>query len=374
MPKLSKYLFMQMLGATLIGLIMLGGMAWMTQALRILERIIGQSSSAMLYLELTLLSMPRMLAIIFPIALFFGILYVLNRLFQDSELIAIFASGISPWQIARPVLLLAFITSLLIGLLSLYVSPHMMRILYAQQNDLQNAIAANLVREGSFTTPSEHLTVYAQSRTGDGAIRGLLVHDNRDAKHPVTYLAEEGVVLRAANEPPRFLLRNGNIHRRTETGIQILSFSEYSYDLSPFIGGSVRKGMRASERFLPQLLFPNMDNEYDRRRAHKLRANGHDKIVSLLHPITLALIALITFTHSGMSRRRYGRRIMIGSMTGLAYRVLCFAVVGQSAKADAAIWPIYFVPVFCLILCIIVMSSSQHNRWASKLSFVKGGV
>ena len=42
--------------------------------------------------------------------------------------------------------------------------------------------------------PAKGLTVFIRQMGNDGQISGILVHDSRDAKRPITYIAQRGVL------------------------------------------------------------------------------------------------------------------------------------------------------------------------------------
>ena len=63
------------------------------------------------------------LELLMPISLYFGIILGLGRLYADSEMKALMASGISPYQVLVPVFALSCIVAVLVGGLSLYLRP-----------------------------------------------------------------------------------------------------------------------------------------------------------------------------------------------------------------------------------------------------------
>ena len=74
----------------------LTGVVWVTQALRQIDLITSKGQTILLFLMMTGLALPSLVAIIAPVALFAGILYTLNKLNGDSELVVMAASGVSP--------------------------------------------------------------------------------------------------------------------------------------------------------------------------------------------------------------------------------------------------------------------------------------
>ena len=63
------------------------------------------------------------LEMLMPISLYFGIILGLGRLYADSEMKALMASGISPYQVLTPIFALSCLVAVLVGGFSLYLRP-----------------------------------------------------------------------------------------------------------------------------------------------------------------------------------------------------------------------------------------------------------
>src|SRR6201996_1361271 len=194
LPQLSWYVLGQIAGPVALLTLLMTCVILLTQSLRLLDLVINRGQSAPTFLYLTALALPGLLVIILPIAFFFGTLFTLSRLNGDSELVVMASAGYSQVQLATPVFIAAFIVMALTWTCALWLSPAGQRALAAKVVDINADIGAALLNEGQFNTPAEGLTVFIRSLDSDGQIRGILVHDSRDAKRPVTYLAPKGML------------------------------------------------------------------------------------------------------------------------------------------------------------------------------------
>src|SRR3712207_4457950 len=102
MKRLERYMFRQTAGAFLMCLGALVALVWVTQALRRLDIVTSQGETIWAFLAMTALWIPQLIVIMAPIALFVAVVWTLNRLNADSELIVMAASGVASWRIARP--------------------------------------------------------------------------------------------------------------------------------------------------------------------------------------------------------------------------------------------------------------------------------
>ncbi|MEC7962824.1 MAG: LptF/LptG family permease, partial [Pseudomonadota bacterium] len=91
---------------------------WINQAVRLFDRLIGDGQSAFVFLEFTALTLPNVIRLVLPMAVFAGSVYVTNRLSNESELVVMQATGFSPWRLARPVVYYGLIIGVLMSVLT----------------------------------------------------------------------------------------------------------------------------------------------------------------------------------------------------------------------------------------------------------------
>lgn len=75
-------------------------------------------------------SAPHIVVLTIPIAFLLGILVGVGRLSQDSELVALRASGIDLLGLYRPIAVLAVLLTLLTGFFMVYVAPRTNRVVF----------------------------------------------------------------------------------------------------------------------------------------------------------------------------------------------------------------------------------------------------
>jgi lipopolysaccharide export system permease protein len=109
---------------------------------------------------------------------------------------------------------------------------------------------------------------------------------------------------------------------------------------------------KPSDRYLHELLFPDLTQDWEKRNRLKLLAEGHNRIASPLYNIALMAMALSAIIGGGFSRMGYGRRIAIVSAAAVAFRILGFIV--QAASEEAAWLNVlqYLVPVAAIYFAL----------------------
>ncbi|MDE2464730.1 MAG: LptF/LptG family permease, partial [Alphaproteobacteria bacterium] len=235
MPRLSHYVLRQLIGPTAFFAFVLTAVVWLSQSLRLLDLVINRGQSTPTFLYLTVLMLPDLLVIILPLAFFAGALFGLNKLNSDSELVAMTAAGYSAFQLAVPVLLVGAMVTMLTYVNTLWLMPFTQRAMEQREMDIRADIGAAILTEGTFNTPAQGLTVFIRDLSPDGQIHGILVHDNRNTSHPITYIAQSGLLAQTPRGA-RLIMQHGTIEQSSQRGakLSVLKFKSYVFDLDQF--------------------------------------------------------------------------------------------------------------------------------------------
>ncbi len=365
MGRVTRYILGQMMAPLAFVTLSLTAVVWLTQSLQFIDMIINRGLSASLFLYLTILLTPGFLALILPIALFCAILHTYHRLTYESEIMVMRAAGLSQRALAAPALIMAFVIVALSYLLSLYLVPLGFSTFKDLQFVIRNTQVSVLLQAGEFNTLTSGVTAYVRERGADGDLRGILVHDSREPDRPVTVMAERGVLL-AGETGPRFVLFEGN---RQEIGLDrgelsLLYFERYALDLEVFDKTLGARWREPGERYLPSLLFPS-NSEDDVAYANELRAEGHNRIVSPLYGLVLAVIALGAVLSGEVNRRGAWVRIAIAGSAVVVFEAISMALVSVLAERPELTPVLYLNVTAALGVSILVV---HVRRWRLPLS------
>ena len=363
MRAVSRYMFRQLLFAALFITIALTFALWLTQSLRMIDYMVNRGLPASEFLKLILLLLPSFLGVVLPVATVVGVLFVYNKMTQDSEIVVMRASGLSPLQLARPALALAVLSTAAVYALMLYFLPLSFRNFKDMQFDVRQSYANVLIQEGIFNTVGESFTVYVRERDDEGALVGIIVHDTRNRDRPVTVVAELGAIVRTP-DGARVLLLNGNrqeVDRRTGQ-LSLLYFDQYTVDLSS-LGGDGNDGRQREpeERYLHELLDPSPDDLKNEKFARELKAELHQRLVSPLYTISFTLIGLTALLTGDFNRRGRPLRLVVA---GVAVGALqAYALTAQdltNRSTDAAVL-MYLGPVLPTIAALFLLSRRRRR-------------
>jgi lipopolysaccharide export system permease protein len=357
MRRLNFYIMRQIIGPFALVTLLLTSVVWLSQALGMLDLVINQGQSALVFVQLTGLIIPTLLVIILPIAFFAGTLYALHKLNGDSELVVMWAAGVSRFQLATPVLLCALGVMLLTYACGLYFMPAGQRALREKVFEIRTDIGAAILREGAFTAPSAGLTVFIRELGTGGEIRGILVHDSRDGQLPITYLAENGIVAQTP-DGARLIMENGNIQQSDGDGAQLsmLQFDRYVFNLDQFAGPPSATEREASERYISELLYPELTGPGQEARRNLYWAEGHDRLSSPLYCIAFALIALVATATGHLGRSSYAMRLTGAGIAAAALRMIGFGAQGIAVRNPAVNVLLYLLPLAGIVLAGLMVA------------------
>ena len=335
MQLIERYLFRQLLGPTTLATLALGGVGMLSQSLGALDVIVNQGQSALVLMKITLLGMPQLMVMILPIAIFVAALVALNRLHTEQEIVVCFASGMSRWRVIAPGIYLAVGATLITLFINLWIEPLAERALRAELFRVRTDLAASLVRVGEFTQPSHGLTVYAQSSDQSGGLHNMFILEEKPGGGDTTFLADRGKVT-SRNGSPVLIMWDGSNQEFSPTGVlNYLKFGEYIFDLKGFLSTDELINYKISDRYMHELLFPDLQQDWEKRNRVKMIAEANNRLSAPLYNITFMVMAMAAVIGGPFSRLGYGRRILIVGAAAGVVRILGF---GAQAACESNVW------------------------------------
>ncbi len=178
MSRISRYVFKEILGPTLLGMAVYGLVLVMNLLLEAAELLIRRDLPLGLVTQYILLSLPRIMVLVIPMAVLLGVLVGIGRLSADSEITALRASGYPDRRLLVPVVALGLLASSISWLLFNQAVP---AANYAQhQLNAQIFLTADINREiqpRSFYERIPNMLIYADTASpADGTLRQVLLY------------------------------------------------------------------------------------------------------------------------------------------------------------------------------------------------------
>jgi len=351
MRGLTRYVLRQTPMLTLAFTLVFSAAVWLVQSLRLIDLIVNRGLSLGIFLKLAVLILPRFIEIVLPIAIFLSVLFSYNRLISESELVVMRASGLSQMTLARPALILAAMGALTMLALSTYLLPAAFREFKDLQFEIRGRFASALIQEGVFNTISDRFSVYIRTRDRRGELGGILIHDMRDPKKPVTLLAERGALVDGP-DGTRVLMLNGSRQQyEIDSGkLAVLAFERYTVELAGNKAAAVRP-REAEELYFHELL----------AGGRNLLAEINLRLVTPLDALVLACIPLACLLSGDFNRRGQSRRILAATILAMVFEVVDLGVKNLASHALAAL-PLLYVETL-LPMGIAAWLLLREGRW-----------
>jgi lipopolysaccharide export system permease protein len=345
MGRLDRYLFSTAAIAFLAVLGSLTTMVWLTQVLRRFDLLATQGQSLYVFLTVTALALPMLMLAIAPIALFIAVVFTLNRLSADSELIVMNAAGISRWRVFRPLLTLTMIIATLTILVSAEVGPWTLRTLREQIAKVNADIVSNVAIPGRFMTMDRGLTFHIRERGPNGLMMGIFVYDARNPENETTYIAERGRITQS-DQNSYLILDQGVMQRRQGVNKtpSFVEFQRYAFDMSQLAPTSSVL-YRATDRPLYDLIVADETDATYKQDPGRFRAELHKRLAAPLFPIAGFILAFAFLGEARTTRQSRGLAIAAAAGAFGLVQVLGFGTSGFIAKNASLVWITYFVPL-----------------------------
>ena len=341
MQRQFLYIAARLAGPFLAAALCLTAVVWFTQSLRFVDLIVNHGLPFSTFVLLTTLTLPSVLAIILPVAAFVATVAVYRRMIADSEFVALRATGASNTRLAAPAVALGAAVALAVLGINLYAMPAGQRAFKDRQHELRHSLASTLLREGVFNTPLDGVTIFVRERAEGGALRGILVHDERDPVESATVVAERGALVENP-QGPRFVLENGSRQHidRADGRASFLFFENYAFDVAGGGDPGAARSRKADERYLHELLRP--EDGVGERQRREFAAEAWHRAVSPFYAAVLALFACAGLLAGEFDRRQQLWRVIAIAASGAAFMAMA---IGLRNAVAAAPW---LAGVYCL--------------------------
>ncbi|GGG75318.1 LPS export ABC transporter permease LptF [Salipiger pallidus] len=329
---------------------------WVNTSVGLFDELIADGHTAGIFLEFTMLALPGVIGIVLPMAAFGAAVYVTNRMSNDSELTVASATGLSPWRLARPVLVFGVIIGLMMAVLANALVPASVSQLRLREGEISNSVTARLLHEGTFLHPVSGITFYIRDITPEGELLDVFLSDRRSEDRVTTYTAETAFLLRE-NGASRLAMQSGIAQtlRLSDQTLSTTNFDDLTYDISEMVAAGGAKRRRAEQVPTLELLTQTAAvAEEVRDDPGELLEEAHGRIAQPLLCIVAALIGYAALMSASYSRFGVTKQV-VGAIFLLVLVKVIESAVGGPVRANPALWPLIYVPALSGLLMALLL-------------------
>ena len=345
----NLYIFNQLLRTTLALTLVLVGIIWLFQTIRILELVVNRGAAVGDFLLMSVASMPLWLMIAIPISGFIAVNWVFSRILADRELLVMQSIGLSPLQLAKAPIALGILLTTFLAVNTVYILPTSFGVYKNLQFKLRNSIPTILLRDGVFIEVVDDMTMFIGSRDDNDIMRDLFIHDARITDRIITMTAQSGEFIERDGSPT-LILQNGERSERNAEGQSgaVLLFDTHSVTIT-------RNSSQQTERATIDINEDSISNLLSPDAAHspqfylQRHAEGHYRIASPWLGLGLALLSAAIILRGQIRRDLWTRRASLN--IGACVLVIVAVVVSRSwVTNNANLWPFIHLSVLAPII------------------------
>ena len=318
-----------------------------------LTRFLADASSGLLnaaeVTHLTALKSLIALEVLLPIALYVAVILGLGRLYRDSEMVALRAGGISENRLLRPILSLAAILAIAVGVLSLSVRPWAYGQMYQLRAVAEATSELGRIKPGLFYSYDERQrTIFINAMSADqGQLEGVFIRSK--VGQDLEIVSSKLGRFHPYVEPGfhELSLFNANVYRKVDDGPDIYgSFGTLTVRVRAREPEPV--GYKTKAESTAELLIS--DNPFD-------RAELQWRFSTAISTLLLAMLA-VPLSRSKPRQGRYAKLLVAMVLYALYYNVLGISRTWVEQQAMGSIWP-----VVAALTAVVVVLYTPWRRW-----------
>jgi len=333
---LNRIFYREITGPCLITLLVLTFVVFTREFGRLAEMLIRRNADAVTVVQIVAYILPSVLIFSIPFAFLIGTLIGFSRLSSDSEIIALRASGVSIWQMIKPVLKVASAVALITALFTCVLLPQGNWSLRRLSHELGFKPLQSEIKPRVFNEDISNTILYVEDidlRTSGW--KGVFVHTSENGKRQIM-LASKGDLITSENgRRVQLHLENGTVYDTNEAAPERDSLTRFgTQDLllsMPEMETAFSKPKRPKDKTLIELWRDRQHGEASEQRANGVEMHGR---ISL--PLASLIFGLLAVT-LGISRPKGGRGYGFITSIVVAFSYFILFDLGRSLATEGAI-------------------------------------
>jgi lipopolysaccharide export system permease protein len=346
--KFDRYLLSQLLVLFSFFALSIVAIYWINLSVDLFDKIVGSGHDLSLFFEISFLSLPNLIATVLPIAAFISTIYAINRFLRESELLIMQSTGMSAFQIARPVMIFGLIVTLMSLILMNIVSPYSETVKINRYKSIAQTATSKLLTVGKLIHPEKNQTLYIREISADGQLHDIFLNDQSDPLLTLTYSSKNALFIRTNNGPKLVMLDGMAQFLNLNTGVLgVTKFSSFTVDLQKDNGSNDKyRTPDLAEISTWNLIFHAVDlTKTGRYEKGSIMFEAHNRIAQPLQGLTVSLLALGAMLIGGFSRFSLWRQIGLAIAIMIVLHLVNTTTMGI-VRRNWVLWPLTYTATF----------------------------
>jgi lipopolysaccharide export system permease protein len=334
------------------------------QLFRLISIVINKGMSFLLVLELMGHIAISFFPMSVPLSAMFASIFTMNKLSEDSELIAMRSFGLTKGRLFTPFLILGLMIALATFALNLKLIPYSRLVFRNTLIKLTSEGAMTDLRPGHFFTDIPDITIFAEDVSADGTrLTDIFIRSSKQGEEQVIFARNGAIIKQVLDEVStptlRMHLNDGNILkvRSGNQDVEKILFQEYDFPI--VTGGGIpgfvsKDSMKTSSelwREMERLKTHARELEKKENKNELNQANADIKRMALEYwgrintPLQVLVFIFLGFSlgiKKGRGHAKNSGAVALAVLIG--YYALYFIGVSLVKKLDIPVWILIFMP------------------------------
>ena len=214
--ELSKYFFLVLFTFSII--------VWSVQAVNFLDLIVEDGHGVTVYLNYSLLNIPKILTKFIPLSFLIGLFLTVLKFENESEFLILWTSGLNKIKIVNFFFKISIIVTILQLFFSSLINPEFLNKSRSLIKSSNLDYVSTMIKSQQFNDTIDGLTIYVEEKKQNGVLKNIFIRDdgsvlksldNSKDSNNITIYAKEGRI--EEGEKGNYLaLRNGTIQKEND--------------------------------------------------------------------------------------------------------------------------------------------------------------
>ena len=214
--ELSRYFFLVLFTFTII--------VWAVQAVNFLDLIVEDGHGVSVYLNYSLLNIPKILTKFIPLSFLIGLFLTVLKFENESEFLILWTSGLNKIKIVNFFFKISIIVTILQLFFSSLINPEFLNKSRSLIKSSNLDYVSTMIKSQQFNDTIDGLTIYVEEKKQNGVLKNIFIRDdgsvlksldNSKDSNNITIYAKEGRI--EEGEKGNYLaLRNGTIQKEND--------------------------------------------------------------------------------------------------------------------------------------------------------------
>jgi len=232
--KIYKHFFLELSKYFFLVLFTFSAIVWTVQAVNFLDLIVEDGHTMSLYLNYSLLNIPKILTKFIPLSFLLALILSILKFDSENELIVLWTSGLNKIKIINFFLKIALIVTLIQLFLAAFINPNVLNYSRSLIKASNLDLISSIIKTNEFNDTIEGLTIYVEEKNELGIMKNIFIRDdshklstieNQEKTDNLTIFAEKGRL--NSKTKNSLILENGVIHSENRSNeIQIIKFKK----------------------------------------------------------------------------------------------------------------------------------------------------